>query len=198
VEGLDVLPVLLEERDKEVDAQHNVSENLVVSHLDVANGDTEAENLLQLELDGGSDLVDLVGKIFGVRHRRREFTSLRETGSEKTGNLLDEGLRGEESVILLGKFLDKFLVLVELLQIVNRHVFKLNLLRTIDVSGIGENANGHARAGDIGELDSSRETLVPLGIVVLQTNLQLDGLNKVALFLAIGFYKEFLDGAPHA
>ena len=55
--------------------QHNVSENLVVSHLDVANGDTEAENFLQLELDGGSDLVDLVGKIFGMRHRRREFSS---------------------------------------------------------------------------------------------------------------------------
>ena len=47
-------------------------------------------------------------------------------------------------------------------------------------------------------LDSSRETLVPLGIVVLETDLQFDGLYKVAFFLAICFGKEFLDGAPHA
>ena len=47
-------------------------------------------------------------------------------------------------------------------------------------------------------LDSSRETLIPLRVVVLQANLQFDGLNEVTLFLAVGFNKEFLDGAPHA
>lgn len=38
-----------------------------------------------------------------------------------------------------------------LLQVINGHVFELNLLGTIDVSSIGENANGHARAGNVGE-----------------------------------------------
>ena len=46
-------------------------------------------------------------------------------------------------------------------------------------------------------LDGTRETLVTLGVVVLQTNLELDGFDKVALLLAIGISKEFLDGAPH-
>ena len=38
-----------------------------------------------------------------------------------------------------------------LLQIVNGHVLEIDLLSTIDVGGIGKNANGHARAGDIGK-----------------------------------------------
>ena len=41
----------------------------------MANGNAEAENFLQLELDSGSDFVDFVGKVFGMRHRRREFAS---------------------------------------------------------------------------------------------------------------------------
>ena len=46
-------------------------------------------------------------------------------------------------------------------------------------------------------LDGSTETLVPLRVVVLQPNLELDGLDKVALLLAVGISQEFLDGAPH-
>ena len=38
-----------------------------------------------------------------------------------------------------------------LLQVVNRLVLKVDLLRTVDVGGVGENADGHARAGDVGE-----------------------------------------------
>ena len=45
-------------------------------------------------------------------------------------------------------------------------------------------------------LDGSRETLVPLGIVVFQTDLEFDGLNEVAAFFSRGS-KEFLDRAPH-
>lgn len=33
-------------------------------------------------------------------------------------------------------------------------------------------------------LDSSRETLITLGVIVLKTNLELDGLNEVAALLA--------------
>ena len=49
----------------------------------------------------------------------------------------------------------------------------------------------------MGELDGARETLVALGVVVLETNLELDGLDKVALLLA-GVGEELLDRAPHA
>jgi len=46
VERLDVLPVLFEERDEEVNAQHHVREHLVFRHLDMAHGNTQAKNLL--------------------------------------------------------------------------------------------------------------------------------------------------------
>ena len=61
-----VLPALLEKRDEVVDGQHDVTNQLILGHLDVADGDTHAENLLQLELDGRLDLGDLVGEILSV------------------------------------------------------------------------------------------------------------------------------------
>ena len=77
--------------------------------------------------------------------------TLGETRTEETGDLLDEGLGGQEGVVLLGELLDELLVFVELLQVVDRLVLKVDLLRPVDVGGIGENADGHARAGDVGE-----------------------------------------------
>ena len=47
--------------------QHDVAEDLVLGHLDVADGDTQAENLLELELDGRADLSDLVAQVLSVR-----------------------------------------------------------------------------------------------------------------------------------
>ena len=55
-------------------------------------------------------------------------------------------------------------------------------------------------SGEEGEdlLDGARETLVALGVVVLETDLELDGLDKVALLLAGRLGEELADGAPHA
>ena len=47
-------------------------------------------------------------------------------------------------------------------------------------------------------LDGARETLVPLGVVVLEANLKLDGLDEVALLLTGGDGEQLPDGAPHA
>ena len=77
----------------------------------MSDGNTETENLLELELDGRLDLVDLAAEVFVVRHGGREFTSLGQTGAEQTRNLLDEGLGSKEGVVLLGELLDELLVL---------------------------------------------------------------------------------------
>ena len=45
-------------------------------------------------------------------------------------------------------------------------------------------------------LHSSRETLVTLRVVVLETNLEFDGLDKVA-FLLLGILENIFDGASH-
>jgi hypothetical protein len=74
--------------------EHDVSEDLVLSHLGVADGDTQAQHLLQLELDGRADLSELGAEVLGVRHGGGELARLGETGTEQTGDLLDEGLGG--------------------------------------------------------------------------------------------------------
>ena len=73
-EGADVLPALLEEGDEVVDGQHDVTDELLIGHVDVADGDTHAENLLELELDGGLDVGDLGGEVLVVGNRGGELT----------------------------------------------------------------------------------------------------------------------------
>ena len=77
----------------------------------------------------------------------------------------------------------------ELLQVIDRHVLEVDLLSTVDVGGIGKNTDRHPWSGDIWEsgnvnqtlvrstvqisssLDGPRKTLVPLGVVIFQTDL---------------------------
>jgi len=40
VQRFDVLPVLLRQGDEEVDGKHDIAQDLVIRHLDVAYGDT--------------------------------------------------------------------------------------------------------------------------------------------------------------
>lgn len=61
-----VLPALLQERDKVVDGQHDVRDQLILSHVDVSDSNTHTQDLLQLELDGRLDFVDLGAQIFIV------------------------------------------------------------------------------------------------------------------------------------
>ncbi len=58
--------------------------------------------LLHLELDGSLDFIDLGHHGFLVREKTREFTSLVKTRTQETGDLLNQSLRREESIILLG------------------------------------------------------------------------------------------------
>lgn len=47
-------------------------------------------------------------------------------------------------------------------------------------------------------LYSARETLVSLGVIVFEADLEFYGLYKFALFLVVGGGEKFLDGASHA
>ena len=49
-----------ETQEVELLTQHDVGKHLVLSHIDVADGDTQAEDLLELELDGRADFGELV------------------------------------------------------------------------------------------------------------------------------------------
>jgi hypothetical protein len=95
------LPSLLQQRDKVVDSQHDVSNELIFRHANVSDGNTETQNLLKLELDRGTDFSDLVCKIFRVRDRSRElsgcFMSLIPVIIINTYLSTDPGPRDEES-----------------------------------------------------------------------------------------------------
>lgn len=217
-QGTNVLPSLLQERDEVVDGQHNVTDQLILSHTNVSDGDTQAKNLLELELDGGLDIGDLGGEILSVGDWGWELAGLGETWTEETGDLLDELLRGEESVVLLGELLDELLVLVELLQILNGHGLESQMLSTIDIVLVTKNAvfqalavcsligslsgslipNAHSWAWDLWKLDGSGETLVSLGIIVLQSDLELDGLEEVSLLDIERVIEKFLNVSTHS
>ena len=76
VQTLDVLPVLLEQRHQEVHGQVNVLDQFLFSHANIADSDTQAENLLHLELDGGLQIQSLLLQVVVVGDQSWEFTSL--------------------------------------------------------------------------------------------------------------------------
>jgi hypothetical protein len=68
-----ILPVLLQKGNKEVDAHLDVLLDLLLLHRQVANGNTHAKNLLELELDGCLSLVHLGLEGFLVSNQGREL-----------------------------------------------------------------------------------------------------------------------------
>ena len=78
VEGLDVLPVLLQQGHQEVHGQVDVLSQLLLCHLNVSNGNVKAENLLHLELDGGLEVKDLGVEVIRVRHQGGELSCLHQ------------------------------------------------------------------------------------------------------------------------
>lgn len=74
-QGPNVLPSLLQERHEVVDGQHDVGDQLILGHANISDSDTHAQDLLQLELDGGLDFGDLGAQIFVVGDWGWEFTS---------------------------------------------------------------------------------------------------------------------------
>ena len=59
IQAAHVLPVLLQQRHQEINAHLGVHIDLLILHVDIANGHAHAQHLLQLELDGCLDLIDL-------------------------------------------------------------------------------------------------------------------------------------------
>lgn len=136
----DVLPTLLQERDEVVDSQHDVRDEDVLSHTDIPNSNTQAKHLLQLKLDSGLDICDLGGEVLSVGDWGGELSGLGETWSEKTGDLTDELLGGNEGIVFAGELLDKLLVLVELLQVVDGHGFVAVVLGSVNVVLVSQDA----------------------------------------------------------
>jgi len=187
VQGLDVLPVLLQQGDEEVDRDLHVGVDLLRGHADMGTSDAKGEHLLQLELDGGLDVVDLLLEVLSALHECGELTHLVHGGSKETGDLLHNGPRSQEEGVLVRELLDLLLVLVEGLEGLDVEAVQPSRLGLLHVEGIPKHAARHALARDVGQLDGAGETLVLLRVVVLEHDLEFDGLHELALpFLAVG------------
>lgn len=190
-ERLDVLPTLLEQRDEEVDRHREVGDELVLGEVDVADGDVQAEHLLELKLDGAAEIIDLLLDVFAVIDERREFAELVWRRAEQTRNLTQQRVGREESVVRLAERLDLLLLLLELLHrldVEERHLLRLGF---VAVRGVAEQQHREARLRRVWQLHRAGETLVFLRIVVLQTNLQFNSLCEFALVL-FGIFKNSL------
>jgi hypothetical protein len=100
---------------------------------------------------------------------------------------------------------------------ISAHGIDTVVLGTIDIVLVTEDADGHAcrlqsaiklllfsvwcqptRPWDGGQLDRSAETLVTLRVIVLEADLELDGLEEVALLGLVGVLKKLLDVGTNA
>jgi ACT domain-containing protein len=66
--------------------------------------------------------------------------TLGKTRTQETRNLLDESLGSDEGIVLACELLDQLLVLVELSQVLSGHGINTEVLGTIDIVLVTENA----------------------------------------------------------
>jgi len=192
VQRADVLPVLLQQRHQEVDSQTDVGGQVIRLHGNVADSHGQAQDLLELKLDGGFQFLDLSDHVVSVSDHRREFTGLVQPGTQDTRDLLDERVGSQESVVLLGEFFDQLLVLVHLLQGLLVHAGNTVGRGFIAMLLITKNANGELGPRNMTQLHGTRETLLLLRIVVLQVDLEFDGLQELSV-LFLGLLQDSVD-----
>merc|ERR1711915_419440 len=169
---------------REVHSEMDILDKFVLAHSNISNSDRQTQNLFHLELDGCLEIVNLLPQVIIMGHQSWELSRLVQTGSQKPRNLLDEGIRSNESIETLSQLLDFLLVLIQLLQIVSRHAIEAERLGLVTVLLISQKANFEFRTWHMFELDGSRETLVLLRIVVLEANLEVNSLGELALLVS--------------
>ena len=76
MKALDILPVLLQQRHQEVHGQVNVLDQLLLGHANIANSNTQAQDLLHLELDGGLEVEGLLLQVVAVGDQGGELAGL--------------------------------------------------------------------------------------------------------------------------
>ena len=195
MDSFDVVPSLLQEGSQEVEGHDDVLSELVISHLLVTDSNVQVGDLLELPLDGSLDVIDLLDEWLSMGDWCWELTNSCEDWSTKSSwDFLDEGIGGDEHVVLLGPSLDELLVLVELLEVVDVGNVKAEsgFAGFIGVFLIGNEAELEAGSWDVWESDLSNETLIFLWVVVLKGNLELDSLLELSGLAALSHFSDLL------
>ena len=101
MQSLDILPVLLQQGHQKVNGNLDVGVDLLLGELNVGDGNSDGQDLLQLELNVATDVINLVGDGFGALQEGWELTKLVHGRSKKTRDLLHDSLGGKESIVLV-------------------------------------------------------------------------------------------------
>lgn len=64
--------------------------------------------------------------------------------------------------------------------------------------GLGIVPDGHVRPRHFWQLDGTRETLITLRIIILEADLEFDGLEEVSLLRLVGVFQKLLDVRAHS
>jgi hypothetical protein len=131
----------------------------------------------------------------GKRGKRREQTS-RQPRTKQSRDLAHQRLGGDEGVVLAGKLLDEFFVPVELLKIINGHDFGAMVLRAVNVVLAAQQTHLKGARRD-GESDRAHESPIPLHVVSLEGDLELDRLDEIAPALDIGVLDDLLNSGTN-
>ena len=198
VQVLDVLPVLLQKGDQEVDGHEDVLDELLLVEGHVSDGNTQAQDLLQLELDSLGLGIHETGEVSSGLEEEGKLLGSVKSGTEDTGDGTDKRLRGKEDIILLSHLLDELLVLVESLQLLNGLAVDIEGTGTIAIGGVTEDAELEAGLARVPQDNGGLETLVTGRVIVLQTNLELDGFDEVPLLGFGGVLQQLLDGTTQS
>lgn len=196
MDGLKVVPLLLQEGGKEVEGHDNVLSELIIGHLLVTGSNVEAGDLLELPLDGSLNVVDLLLEWVVVSNWLWEHTNSVKDWTEDNWDLLDKSISGEEEGVFLGPLLDLLLILVEFLQVIKVGAvdFDTRGFELISVLLIGNQADLEVWSWDVWESDGSNESLIFLWIIILKGNLELNSLHELSL---LGFFSHLLDALKH-
>jgi hypothetical protein len=192
VDGLEVVPLLLEEGSKEVKSHNDVLSEFIVSHELVTGGNIEAGNLLELPLDGSLNIVKFLLDWLVVSHWLREHTNSVKNWTKDDWDFLNKGISSKEEGVFLGPLFDLLLILVEFLEVIKggNINFEVGGFDFIRVLLIGNNANLKVWSWDIWKSDGSNKSLILLWIIILKGNLKFNSLLELSF---LSFFSHFLD-----
>lgn len=90
MDSLEVLPALLEERNQEVKRHVDVLSDLIFSEVISGNGGSQADDLLELELNGRLEFLNLGKDGLTLSDGKGELADLVEDITAESGNLFHE------------------------------------------------------------------------------------------------------------
>jgi hypothetical protein len=153
VDGSDILPSLLKKGNHIIDGHVDVVSELFSIKLNgsaliirIPDGTAETNALLQLELNRVLQLFNLGDDFLTLIHGDGELAHLNKHISEQLVDLLDDDVRSEEHVILLGPLANLGLFLIEGLETINIDEVDACLLSLVVMHDASQYAHLHQRS----------------------------------------------------